>query len=105
VRWNLRMVAATRDIWKASELRVMLAEAGLVISQGKMHNLWAGQPNSFRAEDLDVICHVLSCTPNDLLTPGPIPTAARPGQQPAAASGAGQIVPSRTPRGRSRPPA
>lgn len=104
MRWNLRMVAATRDIWKASELRQLLAEAGLVISQGKMHNLWAGQPNSFRGEDLDIICDVLGCTPNDLLTPEPI--AATPAeQQSAAAAGTARIVPSRTPRGRSRPPA
>ena len=46
MKWNLRLAAAQRDIWKASELQRMLAEAGLVISAGKMSNLWSGQPVS-----------------------------------------------------------
>jgi hypothetical protein len=36
VKWNLRLAAANRGIWKASELQRMLADAGLVISAGKM---------------------------------------------------------------------
>jgi len=42
MKWNLRMVAAQRDIWKASELQRILADAGLVISAGKMSHLWSG---------------------------------------------------------------
>jgi hypothetical protein len=36
MRWNLRMVAAQRGVWKASDLRRALAEAGLPLSAGKM---------------------------------------------------------------------
>ena len=36
VRWNLRMTAAERGIWKSTEMRRRLAEAGLEISAGKM---------------------------------------------------------------------
>ena len=43
VKWNLRLAAANRGIWKASELQRMLAEAGLVIRAGKMSGLWVGQ--------------------------------------------------------------
>jgi len=35
MRWNLRMVAAERGIWKSTELRRRLADAGLEISAGK----------------------------------------------------------------------
>ena len=61
VRWNLRMKAAERGIWKSTELRRMLAEAGLEISAGKMSALWTGTPTTIRLEDLDVICAVLDC--------------------------------------------
>jgi putative transcriptional regulator len=67
MKWNLRLVAAQRDIWKASQLQALLAEAGLVISAGKMSHLWAGQPVTIRLEDLEIICSVLRCSPNDLL--------------------------------------
>lgn len=69
MKWNLRMVAAQRDIWKASELQRMLAEAGLAISAGKMSHLWSGRPLTIRLDDLDIICEVLDCTPADLLIP------------------------------------
>ncbi|MEU3228495.1 helix-turn-helix transcriptional regulator [Streptomyces sp. NPDC006976] len=71
MKWNLRMTAAKRDIWKSSELQRMLADAGLVISAGKMSNLWAGQPVTIRLDDLDVICDVLQCEPSDLLVREP----------------------------------
>lgn len=71
MKWNLRLTAANRGIWKASELQRMLAERGLVISAGKMSGLWSGDPTTVRLSDLDVICAALGCTPNDLLLPEP----------------------------------
>jgi hypothetical protein len=44
MKWNLRLAAANRGVWKASELQRMLAERGLVISAGKMSGLWSGSP-------------------------------------------------------------
>ena len=61
MRWNLRLAAAHRGIWKASELQAMLAEHGLVISAGKMSGWWSGHPASVKLDDLDVICAVLDC--------------------------------------------
>ncbi|MHB1510856.1 MAG: helix-turn-helix domain-containing protein [Acidimicrobiales bacterium] len=69
MRWNLRMVAAQRGIWKSTDLRRALGAAGLEISAGKMSNLWSGTPISVRLDDLDVICAVLGCAPDELLTP------------------------------------
>ena len=81
MQWNLRMVAAQRGIWRASDLRRLLAEAGLEISGGKMSYLWSGQPNTLLLYDLEVICRVLDCQPNDLLVREP---AISQPQQPSA---------------------
>jgi putative transcriptional regulator len=85
--WNLRMVAAQRGIWRASDLRRLLGEAGLEISVGKMSHLWAGQPISVRLDDLEVICQVLGCQPGELLVRDPAADATSPARtEPAAAS-------------------
>jgi DNA-binding Xre family transcriptional regulator len=109
VKWNLRLAAANRGIWKASELQRMLADAGLVISAGKMSGLWSGSPASIKLDDLDVICAVVGCGVEELLIAEPAavtgPTAGQDGD-PAAASAKGMLAV--TPRrrgGRSLPPA
>jgi DNA-binding Xre family transcriptional regulator len=107
VKWNLRLAAANRGIWKASELQRMLAEAGLVISAGKMSGLWSGNPASIKLSDLDVICAVLECGVEDLLItePGNVTRAAGDQQdQQAVASPQAGITPRRR-DGRSLPPA
>lgn len=71
------MTAAERGIWKSTEMRRRLADAGLDISAGKMSALWTGTPTSIRLDDLDVICSVLACTPTDLLICEPDAVAAR----------------------------
>jgi DNA-binding Xre family transcriptional regulator len=85
MKWNLRLTAAQRGIWKASELQRMLAEAGLVISAGKMSGLWSGSPASIKLDDLDVICAVVGCGVEELLIAEPVETAATsdglPGRQ------------------------
>ena len=107
MKWNLRLAAANRGIWKASELQRMLAEAGLKISAGKMSGLWSGRPASIKLNDLDVICAVVGCGVEDLLItePGKVTRAAgdQPGQQAVASPQAG-VTPRRR-DGRSLPPA
>jgi DNA-binding Xre family transcriptional regulator len=104
MKWNLRLAAASRGIWKASELQKMLADRGLVISAGKMSGLWSGHPNAVKLADLDVICAVLGCEPGELLIPEPVP-AARPGGDtpPAPVAATPAVVPRRR-DGRSLPP-
>jgi DNA-binding Xre family transcriptional regulator len=109
MRWNLRLAAANRGIWKASELQRMLAEHGLVISAGKMSGLWSGNPASIKLDDLDIICAVLGCDVGELLIPEPgkvaRPAAEHPQQLGAAtvAAAASPVTPK--PRGgRSLPP-
>ncbi|QIY66540.1 helix-turn-helix domain-containing protein [Streptomyces sp. RPA4-2] len=108
MRWNLRLTAANKGIWKASELQRNLAERGLVISAGKMSGLWSGQLVSLKLEDLDVICVVLGCEIGDLLIPEPEKVSS-PGQEERerAAVGAGTVAPKVIPKrrdGRSLPP-
>jgi DNA-binding Xre family transcriptional regulator len=111
MRWNLRLAAANRGIWKASELQRMLAGAGLVISAGKMSGLWSGSPASIKLDDLDVICAVLGCGVEELLIAEPAQntSAADARQQTAvSAQSSGQARPPVTPKrrdGRSLPPA
>jgi putative transcriptional regulator len=107
VKWNLRLAAAKRDIWKASDMRQLLAEYGLMISVGKMSSLWSGQPTSIRLDDLEVICTVLGCGPDELLIlePGKVHRQAASGADaPPAAVGESAAVRPRRRGGRSLPP-
>jgi DNA-binding Xre family transcriptional regulator len=103
MRWNMRMKAAEAGIWKSTEMRRRLAEAGLEISAGKMSALWTGTPTTIRLDDLDVICSVLSCAPTDLLIREPEKVAAR--KPPPVKAVAGQPVQPRHGRNRTVPPA
>jgi DNA-binding Xre family transcriptional regulator len=111
MKWNLRLAAANRGIWKASDLQRLLAEHGLVISVGKMSGLWSGQPVTLRLSDLDVICVVLGCQIGELLIPEPDKVtrpAAKTEQRQVARGGSASPPLSVVPRrrdGRSLPPA
>ncbi|MEV5750580.1 helix-turn-helix transcriptional regulator [Actinoallomurus sp. NPDC052308] len=103
MRWNLRLKAAERGIWKSTEMRRRLAEAGLEISAGKMSALWTTTPTTIRLDDLDVICAVLECEPTDLLIREPDKVEARKPRQAEQASG--PAVTPRLGRNRTLPPA
>jgi DNA-binding Xre family transcriptional regulator len=109
MKWNLRLAAANRGIWTASELQRMLAARGLPVSAGKMSGLWSGNPASVKLDELDVICVVLGCGIEELLLPEP-GKVTRPGggeqhQQAAAPAAGGPAVTPRRRDGRSIPPA
>ncbi|MFF8946726.1 helix-turn-helix domain-containing protein [Streptomyces sp. NPDC014864] len=82
MRWELRLRAAERGVFKAVEMRRLLAGAGLDISAGKMSALWSTTvaPVSVRLDDLQVICRVLGCDAAGLLVLDPAPP------QPSAAA-------------------
>ncbi|WP_171165247.1 helix-turn-helix transcriptional regulator [Streptomyces sp. I05A-00742] len=108
MKWNLRLAAANRGIWKAGELQRMLAERGVVISAGKMSGLWPGQPNTVKLDELDVICAVLGCGVEELLLPEPervpAPAPASAADSQATAVGQPRAVAPRPRTGRSLPP-
>ena len=99
MKWNLRLAAANRGIWKASELQRMLAEAGLKISAGKMSGLWSGRPASIKLNDLDVICAVVGCGVEELLIPEPV----KSGDFSATVVDGGTETVSPSPRGEGEP--
>ncbi|MCP3878908.1 MAG: helix-turn-helix transcriptional regulator [Sulfitobacter sp.] len=104
MRWNLRMKAAERGIWKSTELRRMLAAAGLEISAGKMSGWWTGTPNTVKLDDLDVICVVLGCEPSELLIPEPDKVHANTPTQADTAEAASAPSVSPRPGNRRTPP-
>jgi putative transcriptional regulator len=106
MRWNLRMRAAQQGIWKSTEMRRRLADAGLQISHGKMSALWTGTPTMVRLDDLEVICVVLRCEPSDLLICEPERVTVGPPEQAEAkpTAAAGHLSP-RLGRNRTLPPA
>ncbi len=106
MRWTLRLKAAEQGIWKSTEMRRRLADAGLEVSAGKMSALWTGTPVTVRLDDLDVICSVLSCAPSDLLICEPDKVAARrPARDKTAAAGGPAKAKPRLGRNRTLPPA
>ncbi|WP_423247576.1 helix-turn-helix domain-containing protein [Streptomyces achmelvichensis] len=54
-------------MFKAVEMRRLLAAAGLHVSAGKMSALWSGTPVSVRLDDVEVLCRVLGCDAAGLL--------------------------------------
>ena len=108
------MAAAECGIWKSTDLRRMLADAGLEISAGKMSGLWTGNPTTIRLDDLDVICEVLDCEPSKLLIREPGKVAALRSDTAASKTGTGDgpgnnlpttpAVQPRLGRNRTRPP-
>ncbi len=109
MKWNLRLAAANRGIWKASEMQRLLAAHGLSVSAGKMSGLWSGNPASVKLDELDVICVVLGCGIEELLLPEPgkvtRPAGGEQHQQAAAPAAGGPAVTPRRRDGRSMPPA
>ena len=103
MKWNLRLAAANRGIWKASELQRLLAGRGMVISAGKMSGLWSGQPNTVKLDELDVICAVLGCDVGELLLPEPL-AVPEPASQSTGAVAEARAVTPRSRTGRSLPP-
>lgn len=104
MRWNLRLAAANRGIWKASELQRMLAERGLMMSAGKLSGLWSGRPNSIKLDELEVFCAVLDCGPEELLIREPESVASPVACEAEAVGASSPVVQPRSPRGRSKPP-
>lgn len=108
MKWNLRLAAAQRGIWKASDLQRTLADHGMVISAGKMSGLWSGQPASIKLDDLDIICVAVGCTVADLLIAEPEKVTKSVAGQGKAAVGGVSPIPAVVPQrrdGRSLPPA
>ena len=72
MKCNLRLAAAHRGIWTASEMQRMLAARGLAVSAGKMPALWSGSPASVKLSELDVICALTARAVRAVVIPVPL---------------------------------
>ncbi|MVO90248.1 helix-turn-helix domain-containing protein [Streptomyces sp. p1417] len=112
MKWNLRWVAARRDIWRPTQLLAAFQEVGFNPSLSKVAALWSNKPITVRLDDLDKICTALGCTVADLMEAEPVEVADSERQaEPRAVGGedtAGAIRPVPKPgsggRRRSLPP-
>ncbi|MFF6982109.1 helix-turn-helix domain-containing protein [Streptomyces sp. NPDC008343] len=98
MKWNLRMVAAQRDLWRPSEVLAAFQRVGFNPSLSKVAALWGGQPVTVRLDDLDLMCAALGCTVGDLLQAEPL-VAARPDED----SGQAAVGTDHDPEGPVRP--
>jgi DNA-binding Xre family transcriptional regulator len=89
VKWNLRWVAARRDIWRPSQLLAAFERVGFTPSLSKVAALWGQQPITVRLDDLDKICAALGCTVAELLEAEPLATGEDGQQETRRAAGAG----------------
>ncbi len=100
MKWNLRMVAAQRDIWRPTQLLKAFEEVGFTPSLSKVAAMWSQSPISLRLDDLDRICAALNCTVDELLQAEPLAVQApHPGTAPRAV---GDNRPSGAPVSRQR---
>ncbi|MGW3931126.1 helix-turn-helix domain-containing protein [Streptomyces microflavus] len=72
MKWNLRMVAAQRDLWRPTQVLEAFKQVGFSPSLSKVAAMWGGTPVTVRLEDLDKICAALNCTVGDLLQAEPL---------------------------------
>jgi DNA-binding Xre family transcriptional regulator len=89
VKWNLRWVAARRDIWRPSELLAAFEQVGFTPSLSKAAALWGQKPVTVRLDDLDKICAALGCTVADLLEAEPLATEDNGQQETPRVAGGG----------------
>jgi putative transcriptional regulator len=103
IRWRLRMAAAQRGVWTATELRRLLIDrAGLVLSSASVSALFSKEPSQVKLSTMSALCTALQCTPNDLFD---FDTAARPGAGTGGAPGTdelGHVAGIRRPTGSDR---
>ncbi|WP_326771253.1 helix-turn-helix domain-containing protein [Streptomyces sp. NBC_01445] len=84
MKWNLRWVAAKRDIWRPSDLKTAFEEVGFTPSLSKVCALWSAKPLTLRLDDLDMICAALQCTVADLMEAEPLAAGGDLGERPQA---------------------
>ncbi|MGH3814240.1 MAG: helix-turn-helix domain-containing protein [Pseudonocardiaceae bacterium] len=95
MKWNLRMVAAQRDLWRPTQLRKAFEEVGFTPSLSEAAALWSQSPVTVRLDDLDRICAALDCTVAELLHAEPL--AGQTQQSHAAPRAVGDDRPSGAP--------
>lgn len=71
-RWRLREVMATRGMFSTTDLRPLLAQRGVELSQSQVYRLVAEQPERLNLRTLMALLDILDCTITDLIEPLPV---------------------------------
>ena len=69
VRWHLREVMATRDMFSTTDLIAPLAERGVELSREQVYRLVTQQPERLNVYTLAALCDLLDCQGGDLIEP------------------------------------
>ena len=91
--WRLRLLLAERGIFKAIELRPLLAQHGISLSESQVWRLVTGKPERLNLHVLMVLCQILDCTPNDLIKAIDGDATARLDRRAVAETGPSDLVP------------
>lgn len=75
--WHLRKLMAEQGMFATTQLRPLLAERGIVLSEAQIYRLVTGVPERLSLRTLAALCDILAVTPNDLIEPVAERAAAR----------------------------
>lgn len=67
IRWNLRKIMASRDMFQTTDMVPLLAERGIHLSREQVFRLVTQPPQRLSMDTLSALCDILECTPNDLI--------------------------------------
>ncbi|GAA2412986.1 helix-turn-helix domain-containing protein [Nonomuraea africana] len=70
-RWHLRKVMASRGMYATTQLRSLLAEQGVELSQSQVYRLIVKQPERLNLRVLMALLDILGCAIDDLIEPVP----------------------------------
>lgn len=94
--WKLRPLLGERGIHSYAELAPLLAQHGVTLSETQVWRLFTGKPERLNLHTLMVLCRILDCTPNDLITPVEVPAkTARRATAAGETKGVGDLKPKR----------
>ncbi|MEV0827204.1 helix-turn-helix domain-containing protein [Nonomuraea rubra] len=86
-RWHLRKVMAVRGLYATTDLRPLLAERGLRLSQSQVYRLVAERPVRLNLSVLMALLDILDCTMEELIEPVPAAGRGPRAERPAAGRG------------------
>lgn len=67
--WHLRRLMAEQGMFATTDLRPLLAERGIELSEAQIYRLVTGTPERLSLRILMALCDILGVTPNDLIEP------------------------------------
>src|SRR5579863_9563804 len=67
IRWNLRKLMASREMFQTTELVPLLAERGIHLSREQVFRLVTQPPQRLSMDTLAALCDILNCGVEELI--------------------------------------